>query len=237
MNKIILVLALLLSVYCYPQAANNYKYIIMPERFEFQKTSNQYNINTLVKKLFEKYGFEVYYATDQLPAEVALDRCSALYADLVKTSGFLDTRMTFYLKDCKGVEVFKSFTGRSKEKDYQKAYYEAIRDASHSLDNLNYTYTGNKIKQKNEVATTAAPVQKQPAIVKYTARQIPGGYELTGQDNRDNLKMRKTSQADSYSAQSDTKNGVVFRKGNEWFFEYYQNDVLVTEKLDITFTE
>jgi hypothetical protein len=67
------------------------------------------------------------------------------------------------------------------------------------------------------------------------AQPVANGYQLVDTTPKVVLKMYRTSQTDSYTAVSDTKNGVVFKKGEEWIFEYYQNDQLVSEKLNIKF--
>ena len=38
---------------------NNYKYIIVPKKFDFLKEENQYRVNTFTKFLFEKQGFKM----------------------------------------------------------------------------------------------------------------------------------------------------------------------------------
>ena len=48
--------------------------------------------------------------------------------------------------------------------------------------------------------------------------------------------MYKTTQADYYSAKMETVTGVVFKKNDNWVFEYYdRDDKLVSEKLNIKF--
>ena len=46
---------------------NNYKYIILPTSFEFSKSEDQYQLNSLLKFLFNKYGYEAYFGNDDLP--------------------------------------------------------------------------------------------------------------------------------------------------------------------------
>ena len=42
------------------QSLNDYKYVIVPGKFDFLKESDKYQLNSLTKFLFEKYGFEAY---------------------------------------------------------------------------------------------------------------------------------------------------------------------------------
>ena len=232
MKKIILLFALLLSGLSFAQQLNSYKYVIVPERFEFQSLDNQYNLNALTKMAFEKYGFTVFFAKDKLPDELALDRCKALYADIKNDSGILGTAIILSLKDCRGAGVFTSKRGKSKEKTYKAAYYEALRQASESLGELHYNYTPKAVAAHQSAAVVN---EIKTSTGQLTAKPITNGYELLDASQKQVLKMYKTSQAESYSAQAEGKSGVVFKKGGDWYFEYYQNDKLVSEKLDIKF--
>jgi len=265
MKKIVLLLALFISgaAFAQSESLNNYKYIIIPEKFEFFKEANKYELNNLTKLAFEKYGFTVLYDTEQLPPEIALNRCRALYGNLVNDSGMLSTAISIIIKDCTGKEIFLSEKGKSKVKDYKKAYFEATRKASASLANLNYQYAGDEVAGRYWQQTSPVPAvvtsQSQQAVSQQVnvaptpvsapavsavpvnnenqlfAQPITNGYQLIDTTPKIVLKMYKTSQPDSYSAQAEGKNGVVFKKGNEWFFEYYQNDKLISEKLNIKF--
>lgn len=238
MKRIVLLLALLASASGFSQTVNDYKYVVVPEKFDFLKEGNQYNLNQLTKMLFEKYGFEVYFETDHKPAELALDRCRALYGNLVSESGMLSTGLYITLSDCNGKVLFKSEKGKSKQKEFRKAYHQALREASQSLDGMNYTYSAKEVftpaaeMKTTQTATAQTPVSNENMLF---AQPIANGYQLVDSTPKVVLKIYKTSQQDSFTAVSDTKNGVVFKKGNDWYFEYYENDRLVSEKLDIKF--
>lgn len=247
MKKTVLLVAVLICGAAFAQNnnVNNYKYVIVPEVFDFQNGKNEYNLNTITKLMFEKYGFDVYFPNMQLPPDLALDKCKAMFADIVKT-GFLSTNLVIQLKDCNGNLLYTSAEGRSKEKERKKAMYEALREASVSLNGLNYKYTGSDITvstpvTKTEEVTIYVP-STQPAKAQVvnndnllTASPTAYGYELRDKDKKTVLKMYKTTQPDYYSAQMETINGVVFKKGDYWFFEYYRDDKLVSEKLNIKF--
>lgn len=244
MKKIIIVFTLLFSGLGFAQQSfNDYKYLIVPEKFEFLGENNKFNMNSLTRMMFEKYGFEVYYPTDKMPDELALDRCKAMYADVLNQSGFLNTSLVIVLKDCNGKVLFTSQKGTTKEKSHQKAYYAALREASESIAGLNYKYSGKDTNSSSASKTVQnIPVAQQaatPVTVNNDdalfAQPIANGYQLVDSTPKIVLKMYKTSQQDSYTAVSDSKNGVVFKRGNDWIFEYYQNDKLISEKLNIKF--
>ena len=106
-------------------AVPEFAYVIVPEKFEFQSAENTYQINDLTIFLLKKNGFNAV-------SEKTLNRfdpCDALFADLEMENGLVLTKATLILRNCKGVEVVRTVTGRSKVKDYKKAYHEAIRNA------------------------------------------------------------------------------------------------------------
>ncbi|MFV8355294.1 hypothetical protein ACNQGB_03805 [Flavobacterium sp. XS1P32] len=49
------------------------------------------------------------------------------------------------------------------------------------------------------------------------------------------MKLLKTSQANSFIAIKDSVQGSLILKDNQWFFEYYQNDTLISEKIAVKF--
>jgi len=239
MKKTLLFFALLFSILSFAQSVNDYKYVIVPDRFVWLKETNQYNLNTLTKMVFEKYGWQAFHPKEKMPDELALDRCKALYVVVDDKSTMMTTGLVINLETCDGVTVFTSVEGKSREKSFQRAYYEALREASQSVAQLNYKYSG---KETAKPAATATAISHSGAVVssvnnenQLIAQPIANGYQLVDNTTKVILKIYKTSQQDSYTAVSDTKNGVVFKRGNDWFFEYYQNDKLISEKLNIKF--
>ena len=245
MRKTLLAIALLVSGLCTAQSINEYQYVVIPRKFEFLEDDNKYNLNTLTKMLFEKQGFKVFYEDEKKPDELALDKCKALYGNLVNDSGMLSTVLQISLKDCNGSTVFLSEKGKSKEKEFHKAYYEALREASQSLVAQNYTYTGKqavkvlvepaKAKESTPQKSVSVENAEKTDAEMLFAQPVTNGYQLVDSTPKVVLKMYKTSQKDLYIAVSDAKNGVVFKKGEEWIFEYYQNGQLVSEKQNIKF--
>ena len=119
---------------------NEYKYIVIPKQYDFQRSDDQYQLNSLTKFLFNKYGFTAYFEDESLPLDVSQDRCLALKADLKKLKGFLITRLQFELIDCEGNVVSSSKIGETKIKQYDTAYNTALRQAFETYQNMNYSY-------------------------------------------------------------------------------------------------
>jgi hypothetical protein len=229
---------------------NNYKYVIVPERFSFSKSENQYGLNSLLRDQLEEKGFTAFMSNAQLPQEVAANKCSALMADVVEKKGIFTTNLTIQLKDCMGNIVFKSKEGKSREKEYQAAYAGALSDAYTSLKAAPYQYDGTTFTQTQMQTATAVPVPAAPAPVAAAvpataaitdatgtlyAQATPNGFQLIDTTPKKVLTLFKTSQPDYYIATNGPVAGVVFKKNEEWLYEYYKDDKLVSQKLQIKF--
>ena len=249
-----LFLVVLISSCCIAQSVNDYKAVLIPLKFDFTKIDNQYRLATLSKFNLNKAGFQAYYDNEQVPKENN-DRCSLLYFDVVKEKSFLTTKVYITFKDCDRKIIFKSDIGMSKEKDYQLAYTEALNTAFVSVYALQYKYNNggsmvvsgpnlqNVSKGITEVGSTSEPV-KQVVISQNTivdsskmlyAQPTATGFQLIDSTPKVMMKVYYTSRKDSFIAIKGNTQGVLITIDNQWFFEYYLNDILISEKVDVKF--
>lgn len=250
MKKYLFLLVLALPFSGFAQhTINNYKYVLVPEKFSFLKQNDQYTLNTLTKLLLEEKGFTVYFDNTELPAEVANNRCTALNADVLEKNGMFTTNLTITLKDCQGNVVFKSKEGKSREKEYKTSYNLALRDAFTSLKETPYTYTGMAQAPAQQAVPPVAPVATPPvkkavetpvaatnqAAGTLYAQPTVTGYQLIDTTPKIVLTLYLSSVNDYFIAENGTSNGIVLKKNGDWFFEYYKNGNLVSEKLLIKF--
>ncbi|GMN10946.1 hypothetical protein MTsPCn9_27420 [Croceitalea sp. MTPC9] len=140
MKKILLLLSLFfLAVSAGNAQLNDYKYIIVPKKFDDFKNANQYQTSTLLKYLFVEASYNAIY-DDMLPEDLRINGCLGLKADLENKSSLFTTKVNIVVRDCNGLVVFTSKEGRSKKKEYKPAYMEAIKEAFASYNTLNYKY-------------------------------------------------------------------------------------------------
>lgn len=144
---------------------NDYKYIVVPKKFEAFKNENQHQTTTLIKYLFEQQGFNSTY-DDSLPEDLNNNRCLGLTTHLEDESSLFRTKVTLVLKDCQAREIFRTQEGSSKEKDFRESYSEAIRQAFQSIEMITYAYSPKAtasepvtLSFKNDVKL---PVEKNP---------------------------------------------------------------------------
>ncbi len=125
---------------------NEYKYIIVPKRFEAFKTTNAHMTSTVLKHLFSEKGYPAIY-NDELPNELAMNACLGVTADILDESNMFTTKTTVNLVDCKGNVVFSTPQGTTKEKEFKTAYHQALIKAMEVFDNMPYTYLSQETTQ------------------------------------------------------------------------------------------
>ena len=137
MNKLVAVIFLFMgkiSKSFSQKSLSDYSYVIVSEQFEFQQEKDKYQLNSLTKFLFNKYGFHAYFDRE-VPLNVF--RCDGLWAEAEGTPGFIITKVQLVLRDCTGEVIYRTNYGKSKVKDYKKAYYESVRNAFDDIIALN----------------------------------------------------------------------------------------------------
>ncbi|MDQ7959774.1 hypothetical protein [Flavobacterium lindanitolerans] len=237
MKKNILILFLFVSLSALAQRSlNDYKYAIVPVRFAFANEENEYRLNTITKFNLTKMGFEAFYDNEDLPLETAGERCSRLFVNVEKVSSLLSTKVVVVFRDCNNVEISRSSIGLSKAKEYKIAYPEALNDAFKSLFTFGYNYNGTVYKPESvKKETPKSSVEPEDTPNMLFAQPISNGYQLVDKTPKVVFKIFKTSHPDYFTVQSDTINGALIRKNNEWVLEYYKDDKPVSEKLLIKF--
>ncbi|PKQ43507.1 hypothetical protein [Confluentibacter flavum] len=261
---------------------NNYKYIIIPEKYEFLKENDQFQLNSLTEFLFNKYGFQAFMEGENYPDDLNANRCLALTTDVIKDSSMFKTKLQIELKNCNGLTVYTTKVGESREKDFNKAYAEALRNAFKELETKNYKYvpinngsevivkeTKNQtevvkeiaklkaeienLKQDKEtqVVITEEPKESVPMVevpkedilkvisasenvsgVLY-AQAIENGFQLVDSSPKVVYKIKNTSLENVFMVEG--KNATLYKKENNWIMEYYENNVLKQEVLNIKF--
>lgn len=161
MKKYVFLIVLLSSVGAMAQKAlNNYKYVIIPTKYEFQKKADQYGVNTLLKYKFQQLGFETYLDTEQLPEQLMMNKCLSLTPVVNDKGGMFTTKTTVDVKDCHGEVLFTTQEGSSRSKSHEMAYKQALRSALSSFG----VYRLNYAPKENAVASTVKIEKEQKTI-------------------------------------------------------------------------
>ncbi|WP_445747975.1 hypothetical protein [Polaribacter sp.] len=229
---------------------DNYKYIIVADKFHFVKEVDGYQTSSLTKFLLEKKGFQVFVSNENFPEDLSQDKCkNALFADVKDQSDFLTTKSIIVLNDCKGNAIYTSKVGRSKLKEYKKAYHESIRNAFNTMTDVRYSYKpSEKIEPKVNISNDLSnkiKISKDSVIEKEIeskeilnseilyAQPILNGFQLVNSIPKVVMVIQKTTLKDLFLVKDSQ--GIVYKEGNDWFFEYYVDNQIVKKQLQIKF--
>ncbi|SFU31578.1 hypothetical protein SAMN05216480_101664 [Pustulibacterium marinum] len=182
MKKLIIVSFFLLGMITVSaqKSVNNFKYVIVPNQFEFQDEPGQYQINGLTKFLFEKYGFEA-YLEGEVPEELLNRPCDGLKTNILNESGMLTTKVKVTLVDCRNNVVFESEEGKSKEKEYSKSFNLATRDAFKDIEALHYSY---EPLESDVAAVESTTKMKKPKVEKEVVELQKKSEEVVVKDEK-----------------------------------------------------
>lgn len=263
-SKILFIVAVLFSTSLLAQEQlNNYKYIVVPNQFDFQKEPGQYRVNGLTKFLLEKQNFTVLMEDEKLPADAAKNNCLILKTNAIEDSGVFKTNLKFEFKDCQGKVVYTTQEGESREKKYIVAYNEAVRQAFGSLSNFTHKYEAKETESEvEEVIVAPLPkVTEAPLIEEVDEEEIDEEIEIEVpveevDQNISNNRLTaeafgvinynlKNSQGQTvytilYSGKEDLyivkgKDAVIYKINNNWIIATNDNDTLQMKSIDIKF--
>jgi hypothetical protein len=203
---------------------NDYKYIIIPKKFEDFKQKNQYQTSTLVKYLFTEKGFDAVYE-DELPQELKNNGCLGLHAKLVDGSSLFTTKTTVSLENCNGQEVFTTKEGKSKEKDYKDSYGEALREAFTSFDTMNYSYNGKAETSGSVTVNMENDVKKMDEEKRQEHTSVNRPDAMVEQEaTLENQRYKDRRPVESDLKKAEAKNEMVEQAANQEQESYKDRD-------------
>ncbi|WP_315161974.1 hypothetical protein [Capnocytophaga leadbetteri] len=193
--------------------------VVVPNKFAFLKSDNEYQLNILTKFLIEKQGFKA-YMENEVPAELLNTPCNLLKADVKNESNMMTSKLRLVLTDCANKEVFSSEVGKSREKEYKKSYQEALRNAlaGNALATFKKQYQQSQSSQPSQSSVNETP--EEDSIYQLNAKKVGDLYELRWRHNDELfLKARKTITPDLYIAYevANHKFGIVQKDGSTFY--------------------
>lgn len=205
---------------------NGYKYIIIPEKYSFQRFDDQYQLNSLTEFLFNKEGFTT-LVDGKRPNDLYDNPCLGVTVDLLNNSSMFNTKVVLKLVDCKDVVVYTSEEGGSKLKEYKRGYHEAIRKAFQSFKALDHNYDSSlavSVKPIDEEKNTESIIESQPnaekvAPVEKQMENIEAVVEEEAVDNSEmsNLNLSNNAQEIPAIIEDNTKNVLYAQKISNGF--------------------
>lgn len=114
------------------QDLNQYSFVVVPDKFDFLSSPDQYQLNSMAVFYLEKSGFNTFLASKTPNA----NRCDGLFADVEELRTILGNKLQVVLRDCNNIEIYRS-EGKSKLKEFETSYQDALRKAFKSMELLN----------------------------------------------------------------------------------------------------
>lgn len=193
--------------------------VVVPNKFAFLKSDNEYQLNILTKFLIEKQGFKA-YMENEVPTELLNTPCNLLKADVKNESNMMTSKLRLVLTDCANKEVFSSEVGKSREKEYKKSYQEALRNAlaGNALATFRKQYQQPQSSKPSQSSVNETP--EEDSIYQLNAKKVGDLYELRWRHNDELfLKARKTITPDLYIAYevANHKFGIVQKDGSTFY--------------------
>ncbi|WP_343768755.1 hypothetical protein [Gangjinia marincola] len=227
-----LILFILLNFFgckIYAQDVDNYKYVVVPSKFDFLKERDQFRLNYMTAYLFKQNGFDAYLDDQPLPQDLKDEKCLALYADIEEDSNLFVTKIKIKLRDCNGMPVYSSDEGRSKEKAYKEAYQEALKRAFESLSILSYSYNGIVEKSfgtlSSDDASNESLDQSENLMYKhkdqvYNLKKIEDGFVLQPSGEDEEIKLIQTESGNYIYFDGDIQGVANFSSKKDIVVEY-----------------
>ncbi|PKH52780.1 hypothetical protein CXF68_19685 [Tenacibaculum sp. Bg11-29] len=248
MKKIFFILLMITTSIFSQKQVNKYKYVIVPNKFDFVKEKDKYQTSSLTKFLFNKYGFVVFLADENLPEDLVNNKCLALFGTVKNNSSLFTTKTIVELRDCSGKIIYSSKEGISKEKDYKKAYHEAIRNSFESIKKIKYKYEPvasisiqkevkkinkpSKLKVISDRKRTTKNI-KYANVISLYAQPTVNGFQLINTKPEVVYQILKTSVEDVFILKN--KKGILYKDNNIWVVEFYSKGLKFIENYQIKF--
>jgi hypothetical protein len=253
MKKIAVIIFVFSISNCFAQSVNDYQYLVIPSLFSFQKSTNQYGIQSLAEAYFKEKGFAVLQEAAGLPTEINSNKCKAMYVLMTEKSSMFSTKIKVFIKDCDGKILAESNEGISNEKQYDLVYKQAVRAALTSFSDFKYSYQGKsellmqptpektlsykeltEFKPKQAAVTenkyTISPVENP----NYQVEQLANGFLIINKTtNTVFAKLFKTANPDVYIAKIGNLAGVASKSNGGLFLEFIENNILKSQTISV----
>lgn len=199
MKKFITALVLISFAMLNAQQISDYKYIIVPKKFnEFDE--NEYKLNTYLKNLLQKKNYEILSEdASTWPVEVQQNSCLAATADVKKKKNFLKNKVEIVFTNCSQKEV-GMVEGTSALKEFDKGYQDALKIASGRVIQQNAKPIESIHKNKS------IPVE----IVKASETEIKDVAEVKPTISQTNSNGNTYSNGDITLTKSDLADGSFY---------------------------
>ncbi len=136
MKNLITIILLLSLSSTQAQNVNDYKYVIVPQKFaDFEK--NDFKLTPKLKMYLRKKNYVIIAeGVTEKPIDLKNNPCLATKADIKQLKSAFKNKLNVIFTDC-NQQIIDSFEGVSKIKDFEEGYGEALQLATAQIKNQN----------------------------------------------------------------------------------------------------
>lgn len=127
MKKISMLVLAICSTAAFAQKVSDYKYVMIPEKFQTFK--NSYGLEAHLAKALQGKKYEVLTeGMDKWPAEARNNSCNVVNAEVINDKSLFTNKVILQFKDCNKKLIFES-KGRSDIKEFEEGFADALKQA------------------------------------------------------------------------------------------------------------
>ncbi|WP_260446632.1 hypothetical protein [Chryseobacterium lactis] len=127
MKKISMFVLAVCSTMAFAQKVSDYKYVMIPEKFQTFK--NSYGLEASLAKALQGKKYEILpEAMDKWPTVARNNSCNVVTAEVVNDKNLFTNKVILQFKDCNKKVIFES-KGRSDIKEFEEGFADALKEA------------------------------------------------------------------------------------------------------------
>lgn len=128
MKKISVLVLAICSTAVFAQKVSDYKYVVIPEKFQTFKNSS-FGLEASLSKALKGKKYEVLTeAMDTWPTEARDNSCNVVNAEVINDKSLFTNKVILQFKDCSKKVIFES-KGRSDIKEFEEGFADALKQA------------------------------------------------------------------------------------------------------------
>lgn len=230
MKKLSILMLAICSTAIFGQKVSDYKYVLIPEKFESFK-GESYGLEEALAKALKNKKYEVLPANiDQWPSEAKDNSCNVMKADVLNVKSMFKNKLMLVVKDCNNKVLLES-NGSSSIKEFEEGLADALKMALINVGNSNPVAMQPAKNHASMASTTIADNTAQSSVSE-TAVSVPATGSSTGNYSNGKVDVQKI--------QIDANQFILAKSGSSVPFAIFKTtskkDVFLVKLSDNTTT-
>ncbi|MGE8553888.1 MAG: hypothetical protein ACN6OB_08120 [Chryseobacterium jejuense] len=226
MKKLSILMLAICSTAIFGQKVSDYKYVLIPEKFESFKGESYGLEGALTKALKNKKYVILPASIDQWPSEAKDNSCNIINANILNVKSLFSNKLMLEFKDCNNKVILES-KGSSNIKEFEEGLADALKMALISVGNSNPVAMQPAKSQTSTTITTIASNTVQNSAPE-TAVIAPAAGSSTGTYSNGKVVVQKI--------QIDANQFILAKSGSSVPYAIFKttskNDIFIVKLAD-----